>query len=256
MRDYITLVRGEEPINKQYNADADGSITKEPAGMVYNHVACTVEVRGMDSLRTSGGKSLRTRPPSLSWATFLTPSTAPLIAWYPERCWPSWAASKATGRTTRRAWSAGPNLHQLHQQQLDDAGIRPRAAHAEGTGLRDPRRLVGGHVRLAAGTEEHRRRVHYQLQREGIANGEPIGKGGYHAFVQVEVPGDIKRFYNDLGIGALDTTYGFMRQLLHSSGLNAGKPTGALRPWGIFDPCVYAPERLVYEGAPTIDGPG
>jgi hypothetical protein len=86
-----------------------------------------------------------------------------------------------------------------------------------------------------------------------LKDGQPAYSGsGYHAYIQVQNPEDIERFAVHLLLrGLLDGT-SFMRAIF-------SKETGEItahRPGSAYDPTTFSPERLVYDGAPTLRGAG
>jgi len=77
-------------------------------------------------------------------------------------------------------------------------------------------------------------------------NGKDNVKIGWHAYVQVNDAADLPRFGNHLLLHSLTTPYGFMRPIYKKGTTEVITE----RKWSIFDPCVFSPERLVFDGKP------
>jgi len=80
----------------------------------------------------------------------------------------------------------------------------------------------------------------------------PAFDGGWHCFVQVKNADDVEDFGKRLLMHSLSTEYGFMREIYSKT---TGQVVGH-RPWTIFDPSTFSPERLLFEGKPVVEGKG
>ena len=247
MADYITLVTGQKPVNKQYSLDGD-TVIKKP-GQVYDHIARTQHVPDqaaflavLDTIaddpntliilgyipgteeigeyRLLSRKKLKALGCIDGDGPFIDPDSSKI-------CY-----TRATTTFTSSTWM----LLEYDRVPLMPEELIYTDRDTWWTAMIDlfPALATAGVVFTPSASEKV------------LLDGEPLGKGGFHAFVQVDKAADIPRFYADLLINALAKPFGFMRQLLHRSGPKEGEPNGATRPWAIFDPCVYAPERLVY----------
>lgn len=86
-----------------------------------------------------------------------------------------------------------------------------------------------------------------------LVDGEPMSASGRHYYVPIRDGGDLERFGATLLQRSFLTGYGFMRPLYSKE--DSDKIVGQ-RQWSIFDPTTFSRERLVYEGAPTVEGEG
>ena len=77
-------------------------------------------------------------------------------------------------------------------------------------------------------------------------DGVPLKAHGMHIYVRVEDPSDLVRFREVVLPRAHLAGLGFHKRI----------DGGGSRPWTVFDPSVFSPERLVFDGAPTVDGDG
>jgi len=86
-----------------------------------------------------------------------------------------------------------------------------------------------------------------------LVDGEPMSASGRHYYVPISDGGDLERFGATLLQRSFLSGYGFMRPLYSKE--DPDKIVGQ-RQWSIFDPTTFSRERLVYEGAPTVEGEG
>ncbi|MCC2690019.1 MAG: hypothetical protein K0S21_2822 [Rhizobiaceae bacterium] len=95
-----------------------------------------------------------------------------------------------------------------------------------------------------------------------LVDGKPWStKPAFHCFFQVDDPDDLRnRVWAQMLVKAFtirepinDVPLGFMR-LKHSHKV-PGLVTGR-QPWSIWDPTTWWPERLVFDGAPVVEGTG
>ena len=86
-----------------------------------------------------------------------------------------------------------------------------------------------------------------------LVDGEPMSASGRHYYVPISDGDDVERFGATLLQRSFLNGYGFMRPLFSKDEPN--KIVGQ-RQWSIFDPTTFSRERLVYEGAPTVEGEG
>jgi hypothetical protein len=95
-----------------------------------------------------------------------------------------------------------------------------------------------------------------------LVDGRPYGsKPAWHAFVQVSDPDDMRsRVWAQALVKAFSldapgttTPLGYMRNKY--SRTNPGEIVGR-QPWAIYDPSTCFPERLVFDGAPAVEGKG
>lgn len=77
-----------------------------------------------------------------------------------------------------------------------------------------------------------------------LVEGVPMAASGVHYWFQVQDPTLIPDFGKRAKLRAADLGYGYMK--LDKNG------KGVL--WTIFDPSVFSPERVVYDGKPTVVG--
>jgi len=76
--------------------------------------------------------------------------------------------------------------------------------------------------------------------------------GGLHCYVRLSDPEDVPRFKQELLISAMSGCYGFQKPSFN-------KLTGEIvssQAWTICDVSVFSPERLVFDGAPVVQGDG
>jgi len=86
-----------------------------------------------------------------------------------------------------------------------------------------------------------------------LRDGKPaFAGGGWHAYAQIRDADDLERFGHELLLKAMTTPHGFMRELYRQE---TGEVIGH-RPWSIFDPTTFTPERLVFDGQPMVRGDG
>jgi hypothetical protein len=86
-----------------------------------------------------------------------------------------------------------------------------------------------------------------------LVDGEPMSASGRHYYVSISDGDDLERFGAILLQRSFLSGYGFMRSLYSKE--DSDKIVGQ-RQWSIFDPTTFSRERLVYEGAPTVEGEG
>ena len=86
-----------------------------------------------------------------------------------------------------------------------------------------------------------------------LVDGEPMAASGRHYYVQVLDGSDLERFGATLLQRSFLQGFGFMRPLYSR---NDHEDLVGHRQWSIFDPTTFSRERLVYEGAPTVEGKG
>jgi hypothetical protein len=86
-----------------------------------------------------------------------------------------------------------------------------------------------------------------------LVDGEPMSASGRHYYVPISDGDDLERFGATLLQRSFLSGYGFMRPLYSKE--DPDKIVGQ-RQWSIFDPTTFSRERLVYEGAPTVEGEG
>ena len=67
-----------------------------------------------------------------------------------------------------------------------------------------------------------------------------------HTFYKADYSSNVQRFGRSLLLHSMSTKYGFMRKV-KSNGQTIGE-----RPWSVFDPTTFSPERLIFTGQPTI----
>lgn len=79
-----------------------------------------------------------------------------------------------------------------------------------------------------------------------LLDGRPLKQTGFHGAVQVVDPQDANRFGKALLMRGFTTGHSFMRPI----------GGGGRRHWSIFDPSTFSPERVVFEGRPTLQGEG
>lgn len=86
-----------------------------------------------------------------------------------------------------------------------------------------------------------------------LVDGEPCSsKASSHTFVQVKDPDDVPRFMAAMELRGAETGKIYPRPCRARKGENViAHAKGYL-----FDPATKSPERLVYDGKPSVDGPG
>jgi hypothetical protein len=84
-------------------------------------------------------------------------------------------------------------------------------------------------------------------------DGGPMDATGEHYYLQIEDPDDLGRFGAVMLQRSVNAGWGFMRPR-HS--IKNRDVVVAHVPWGINDPTTFSHERIIYEGAPTLDGEG
>lgn len=85
-----------------------------------------------------------------------------------------------------------------------------------------------------------------------LRDGAPFKRSGFHAAIQVKDPSDAARFGKALLLRGFATAHSFMRPVFSSS----DSTQLYSRPWAIFDPTTFSPERVIFEGRPTLEGDG
>ena len=97
-------------------------------------------------------------------------------------------------------------------------------------------------------------RVHLPSTSGRVLNdGKPLASGGSHTYIQAVDGFDLERFGAALLMRATLKGLGYQKPSFSTS--EPGKIVSH-RPWSIFDPSVFSPERLVYDGKPHVTGAG
>lgn len=86
-----------------------------------------------------------------------------------------------------------------------------------------------------------------------LVDGVPMDATGEHYYLQLEDPDDLERFGAVLLQRSVSVEWGFMRPKYSQQN---PEEIVAHVPWGINDPTTFSHERLVYDGAPMLEGKG
>jgi len=86
-----------------------------------------------------------------------------------------------------------------------------------------------------------------------LVDGEPYQAKGCRYWFRIDNPYDLERFGAALLLQSFIHKLGFMRPVY-----SRAEPTKVVahRHWTIFDPTTFSPERLVFDGKPTVRGEG
>ena len=256
--DYITIITTEGPCNKQVNLNADGTIDKTPAGVISNAWAQIVHVPTaqdlMDVFKIVSERDNQTIamgyvPGIEPGEWFRITTKANLLGWIGSGQYHVWEHG-IIGQDGYKYTSRTKDHFEFSSWVLFDKdsvdGMPAELDYA------DPDEWWRAMDNLVPGLAECAYLyVPSTSSRVLMPDQSPaFDAGGWHFYVQVHNPADVKRFGTELLVHSLAGQYGFMREIYDNT-------TGAVighRPWSIFDPTTFSQERLIFEGAPVVSG--
>ena len=258
MHDFITLIKTSEPCNKRMWIDGEGSIKKQPAGLINAGVARTISVPDQATMvRVLNRLSEQT---DRTMVLGYIPGT--------ENGEPYRIASQAKLANLLGVdpSDCSPGFHELDGHRY---ATRSKANfHPSSWFMFDYDRVPGMPVSMQYDTKESWWEVMTDLvpglssagyiltpstsSRVIRGNEAALGGGGWHAYLQAQEARDLVRFGRELLLKAMTMPHGFMRELYSRE---TGDVVGH-RPWSIYDPTTFSSERLVFDGKPVVDGDG
>ena len=257
--DYITIATTEAPCNKQVTRNPDGSLSKTPAGVVYQASAQTIHVPDQESFSAAlKGISETTNqtlilgyvPGTEDGIPYQITTKKNLDAWEQDPQWGRWEHGIVDHDGNRYTCRSKKHFTFSSWMVFDKDSVAGMPEHLD---YPEPMSWWSGMCQLVPGLNDVGYVFVPSTSSRIKVNGRPAyTDGGWHYYVQVNDPQDINRFGTELLVHTLGTEYGFMRPLFDST------TDGVIghRPWTIFDPTVFTQERLVFEGLPVVNGEG
>lgn len=267
--DFVTVLRLEDRANKLIRRDKSGNLTKEAGPAITAAVACTVYVPDCSTLaellktvaddHTSviipGGYFPGTAPdddtPLSVGPEFHISSKAVLAAHLgiekddTEKLL-GWHEIDGQRHIARLKANMLPSSWMLFDRD-EVEGISDKLA-----AMSDDEWLIAMCSMVPGLDETQMVKVPSSTGRV-LVDGEPMSASGRHYYIPIRDGGDLERFGATLLQRSFLSGYGFMRPLYSKE--DPDKIVGQ-RQWSIFDPTTFSRERLVYEGAPTVEGEG
>ena len=256
--DYITIIKTEKPCNKQVGVNSDGSLDKTPASVIYDGLARSKYVPDQDAMLalleqvsvwnnvvivlgyipgTEGGEDYHIASKA---------RLAKMLKVEKDDCPPGLHEIDGEQHATRTIGNFVPSSWILFDYDVVADMPKPLVFSHKDDWLKAMGEMLPGFH--AAG-----KIIAPSTTGRILLDGKPAYSApGLHLFMQVKDAGDIARFGCEMRLYPMSTSYGFMRP----SRSHTTEEIISYMPWSIFDPSVFSPERLVYEGAPIVAGKG
>ncbi len=255
---FVTVAQTAEPCNKRVYFESDGTLKKRPAQPVFDGIAQTISVA--DTTAFAAVLNRIGQDPTATLSLGFVPGTEDGVPYHLV------SRRLMAERLGVEETNLPAGLQEIDGQRL---ATRTKDTFASSTWMLFDYDLTEGMPKELKTAEPKQwwswmcelvpalSNCGYILTRSTsgrvmLGDSPAFQWSGWHAFVQVDDAADIERFGKDLLIQALSTGFGFLRPVIN-------RETGeiiAKRPWSIFDPSTFSPERLVYDGAPTVSGEG
>lgn len=238
--DFVTVVTDRKAINKRVTLEADGSISKEPAGQIADAQAQTVHVPDMDTF-VEVYRQLGSRTDQ----TLILGSIPGTEDGEPYRL-VSKQRKEELGDTAKCFTRTRDNFQHSSWCMFDYDRIQSMPPELETESTYE---WLGWLRDLVPGMTDAGLLLAPSTSSRILMGGKPaFAAKGWHGFVQVKDASDVGRFGKSLLLHSMATPYGFMRPLFSRE---TGEVIGH-RPWTVFDPTTFSPERLVYDGSPVV----
>ena len=255
--DHISVLTTQDPSNKRVALNPDGTISKSPAGVIYQAEAQTIHVPDLDALKTVyesiGSNSCQTLVLGYVEGTedgtpYQITTKKNLEQWMSDPQYEKWdhgiihEGVKFTARTKQHFRFSSFTVFDKDSVEGMPEELNYPEPLSWWSAMCDlvPGLSGCGYLFTPSTTS-----------RIKMPDGSPaFASGGWHALVQVNDADDINRFGTELLVHSLGTEYGFMRPLLR----DGTQEVIGWRPWAIFDPTTFSRERILFEGCPVVSG--